>query len=105
MSELLIEISRSLKLDLAYLRNLIDNSDHYYKVYFIKKPNGGQRRISHPSPEIKTLQYWCSKEIFSLCKISDAAYAYQKNRSIKMNRKLQLQVEHLGSSVGGVQAA
>lgn len=76
-------ISEDLKLDKTYLDNLINNSEKYYREYEIKKANGGKRRISHPSPEIKTLQYWCAENIFSLLPISDVAFAYRKGFSIK----------------------
>jgi len=83
MADMIHYISEDLKLDRIYLENLIAHSAHYYRTYDIKKPDGRLRHISHPSPELKTLQYWCAENIFSLFPVSNAAFAYRKGLSIK----------------------
>ena len=76
-------IAESLSLEKPYIKKLINRSAYYYKTYYIDKPSGGKRRIQHPSPELKTLQYWCIYNIFSKLPVSDYAYAYKKGLSIK----------------------
>lgn len=73
------------------------------------KPNGEPRRISHPSPELKTLQYWCAENIFARCPVSDAAYAYRKGVSIKKHAEihsrskfiLHMDIKHFFESING----
>lgn len=84
-------IANDLQLDENYLENLIGNCDKFYRTYFKRKADGTSRRISHPSPELKTLQYWCVKNIFSKCPLSEAAYAYRKGVSIKRNAEAHSQ--------------
>lgn len=77
------KISDDLKLDLSYLSRIAQRSSYYYKDYKIPKKNGGERPVSQPSPELKTLQYWVVHNIFEKIPVSKAAYAYKKGDSIK----------------------
>ncbi|MCR4963837.1 MAG: retron St85 family RNA-directed DNA polymerase [Firmicutes bacterium] len=83
MSSLINRISTDLKLKDEYINSIVRRSNYYYKDYRIPKRNGGQRRISQASPELKTLQYWIKANILSLMPISKGAFAYNKGSSIK----------------------
>ena len=83
MSSLITRISSNLQLKDDYISSIIRRSNYYYKDYYIPKRNGGRRKISQASPELKTLQYWVKTNILSLLPISKAAFAYNRGNSIK----------------------
>ena len=83
MSSLITRISSNLQLKDDYISSIIRRSNYYYKDYYIPKSNGGRRKISQASPELKTLQYWVKTNILSLLPISKAAFAYNRGNSIK----------------------
>lgn len=83
MTSIIERIALDLCLDAEYIKKIINRSNYYYKDYIIPKSNGGIREISHPSPELKTLQYWASHNILSYLPISEATFAYKKGDSIK----------------------
>lgn len=56
-----------------------------YVRYRIPKKNGGTREIFHPSKELKVMQYWLVKNIFSLFPVSKYSSAYGKGCSVKKN--------------------
>ena len=56
--EIITRISSNLQLKDDYISSIIRRSNYYYKDYYIPKRNGGRRKISQASPELKTLQYW-----------------------------------------------
>lgn len=66
MSSLITRISSNLQLKDDYISSIIRRSNYYYKDYYIPKRNGGRRKISQASPELKTLQYWVKTNILSL---------------------------------------
>ena len=81
---LLEKIASDLKVDLTYISKIANRSRFYYRTYKIPKRSGaGEREISQPSPELKTLQYWVSKNILYKLPIADCAKAYKKGDSIK----------------------
>lgn len=83
MSSLIDRISSDLQLKNEYIRSIVRRSNYYYKDYYISKRNGGQRKISQASPELKTLQYWIKANILTLMPVSKGAFAYNKGNSIK----------------------
>lgn len=83
MSSLIDRISSDLQLRNEYITSIVRRSNYYYKDYSIPKRNGGQRRISQASPELKTLQYWIKANILTLMPISKGAFAYNNGNSIK----------------------
>lgn len=88
-----IEDELNISIDLI---NLIEKySSRYYSRFLIPKKNGEFRRIYHPSPILKTLQYWIVENIFSYMPISNFATAYQKGSSIKKNAYLHKDCRHL----------
>lgn len=83
MSSLIDRISSDLQLNNDYITSIVRRSNYYYKDYYIPKRNGGQRKISQASPELKTLQYWIKANILTLMPISKGAFAYNKGDCIK----------------------
>jgi len=56
-----------------------------YKVYEIRKRTGGTRLIAHPSRELKAIQRWVSRKVFSRLPVHECATAYKKGASIRKN--------------------
>ena len=93
--DLLTKIATDLKVDLAYISKIAIRSNFYYRTYKIPKRNGGEREISQPSPELKTLQYWVLKNILSQLPVSDCAKAYKRGDSIKKHALCHRNSKHI----------
>jgi RNA-directed DNA polymerase len=78
-------MSSSLGIDETYIISVASNSKRNYSYYDIPKRDGTQRKVYHPSPVLKTLQYWLVNKIFNKCKVSNHSFAYSKGCSIKNN--------------------
>lgn len=89
------KIATDLCLDVNYITSIIRRSNYYYRDYYIKKRDGGRRKISQPNPELKTLQYWTVNNVLKKLPISNAAYAYQKGSSIKKHAQLHQNSRHI----------
>jgi len=61
-----------------------------YKKYTIKKKKNGHRQISNPAAEVKTIQYWLTKNFLEKFSINSCATAYMKECSVKKNASLHL---------------
>lgn len=83
MKSLINCISESLNLDQSYVASIIWRSDYYYKDYTIPKKDGNRRKIAQASPELKSLQYWVKKNIFTFLPVSTSAFAYNCGDSIQ----------------------
>ncbi|HEX2937525.1 MAG TPA: retron St85 family RNA-directed DNA polymerase [Ruminiclostridium sp.] len=83
MNTIVDRISTDLHLNSEYVSEIISRSNFYYKDYYIPKVAGKKRKISQPSPELKTLQYWALKNVLIYLPVSQAAYAYKTGESIK----------------------
>lgn len=93
--DLIDKIAIDLKMDSAYLKRIAARSNKYYRDYSIPKKSGGHRRISQPSPELKTLQYWIVHNILNKLPVSDAAFAYKKGDSIKNHAEQHKKSKHI----------
>jgi len=92
---LIDKIALDLKMDASYLSRIAERSNFYYRDYRIRKKNGDDRRISQPSPELKTLQYWVVYNILTQLTVSNAAFAYKKGDSIKKHAELHKNAKHI----------
>ena len=92
---LIDKIALDLKMDTSYLSRIAERSSYYYRDYKISKRNGDYRRISQPSPELKTLQYWVVYNILTHLAVSSAAFAYKKGDSIKKHAELHKNSKHI----------
>ena len=81
-------MSLELALDEKYILSLSARGKKNYSHYTIPKKHGGTRTIYHPSPSLKTLQYWLVNHIFNKCSISKNSVAYGKGCSIKKNAEI-----------------
>ena len=79
------KLAKDLKLDYTYIEKIVNRADYYYRDYTIPKKNGGERKISQPSAELKTFQYWVLNNILLKLPVSESAVAYKKGDSIKNN--------------------
>lgn len=86
--DIIDKMALDLKLDKVYITHIISRSMFYYRDFTIPKKNGGERLISQPSPELKTLQYWMVCNVFNKIQVSQAACAYKKGDSIKKHAEL-----------------
>jgi len=78
-------IIRDLSITEEELDRVIARAPHSYKTYTIPKKSGGVRRISQPAQEVKYLQYWLIRNVFSSLPVHPAATAYESGSSIRRN--------------------
>ena len=89
------KIASDLRLDADYVSSVVKRSRFYYRDYYIDKRDGGKRKISQASPELKTLQYWVVNNILNKLPISNCAYAYQRGASIKKHAHVHRDSKHI----------
>lgn len=83
---MIVEVmSANLKLSIGYIEKLANSASHLYKEYPIPKKSGGTRIIHHPARELKLLQRWLLRYVLPKLPIHDAASAYRKGQSIRIN--------------------
>ena len=82
---LIATLTRQSSVSEANLRWLAETASKRYKVYDIPKRNGGSRRISHPSREIKAIQRWLNRTLLAKLPVHANATAYAPGSSIKKN--------------------
>ncbi|UNU42409.1 RNA-directed DNA polymerase [Sphingopyxis sp. YF1] len=56
-----------------------------YFVFRIKKRDGSERQIAHPAKPLKGIQRWLNSRVIKSWKVHDAATAYQRGASIRLN--------------------
>lgn len=79
-------LKESLLLSENQLNNFIATCPHRYKKYEIPKRNSTEMRaIAHPSKELKKIQRLVVKHLQDKLPIHEAACAYKKKSSIKIN--------------------
>ena len=88
-------MGKELNIDRSYIYNVSKRSNKYYKTFEIEKKNGDKRIINHPSPILKTFQYWLVNRIFNHLPTTKFATAYKKGCSIKKNALLHLNKSHI----------
>lgn len=89
-----IDIKRHLKNSLFMgdleLFEFAKTCPHRYKVYEIKKKNGGTRTIAHPSKELKYVQNVILNVLKAHLPIHRSAFAYVTHKNIKENALLHV---------------
>ena len=89
-------MERELGLDRAYISALARSASHKYKSYRIKKKDGGERIICHPSKELKALQRWLARRIIiPFLPTHEAASAYRQGSSIAKNARSHVTSRYL----------
>ena len=88
-TSLLGNMSADLLIPKERLDYLIRSAPYRYKVYQIPKRSGtGSRTIAQPAKEVKKLQYWVIKNIFSSLPVHPSATAYITGRNILNNSEV-----------------
>lgn len=85
---ILEQISNDLDLTPSFILNVAAGASHEYKVYKIRKKDGGLRSISHPSRRLKALQRWLLANVIERLPVHESAAAYRHNHSILDNARL-----------------
>lgn len=80
-------MTRDLGIDPDYIM-FCSKRNNLYAKYYIPKKNGGKREILQPSKELKVLQRWLVRNIFSYFPISEFSTAYSKGNSVRKNALL-----------------
>lgn len=78
-------LSSLLGLEVNYLYQVIHSPHSFYRVFYIKKKNGGEREILSPYPILSYIQKWIKNNILDKDEVSDYAFAYVKGKSILDN--------------------
>ena len=92
---ILERISKETGVGVDYLLNIALTASHRYKSYSIAKRTRGRRQINHPSPELKFLQRWMARELFTLLPIHEAVLSYRPNIGILANANLHARNNYL----------
>ncbi len=74
-------------IDESYIRSVGYLQERYYRTFKIPKRSGGDREISEPLPNLKSIQRWILDEVLNKVEPSQYAKAYVQNRSIKDNAR------------------
>ncbi len=77
------------------LLQIVRSASHRYRTYRISKRTRGFRVINHPTPELKFLQRWLNRNIFSQLPVHDAAFAYKRGVGITNNARLHYKNNYL----------
>lgn len=88
------KMGESLGIDSNYIKICAKRNNLYVK-YYIPKKNGGKREILQPSKELKVLQRWIVRNIFSNFPVSKYSSAYSKGNSVKNNATLHKQSNYI----------
>ena len=67
---------------------IASTADKRYKEYSIPKTSGGNRKIEHPSRELKAIQRWIVSSIFAKFPIHSSATAYKAGGGVRVNAEL-----------------
>jgi hypothetical protein len=79
---------RELRMSEREVHMLISTAPDRYKVYNIKKRNGGLREIAHPASELKIAQRAIVREYLENLPVHPCATAYRPGSSIRRNAEL-----------------
>ena len=77
------KIAKETGLNEEYLKKLVRSASHRYMVYCLRKKSGGLREIAHPATELKLLQRWLVKNLFSRLNVHHAVYSYRERIGIR----------------------
>jgi retron-type reverse transcriptase len=85
MNPLLTTLAAKSRLTVADTKKIVETATKRYKVYRIKRRNGGERTIAHPARELKAVQ----RALIAISKhefpIHSCVTAYEKGCSIRVN--------------------
>lgn len=82
---LLEALARIANMSEARLQFIAESASRRYKSFDVPKRSGGVRTIHHPSRELKAIQRWLSRSLFSRFPVHKGATAYSHGSSIRAN--------------------
>lgn len=85
ISEFYYAAAQYLRISAKQVEKVVRTAPFRYKHYTIAKRSGGRRDIHHPSPVLKSLQRWITREPISGLPVHEAVFSYRVGRNIAMN--------------------
>ncbi|KAB7740574.1 RNA-directed DNA polymerase [Parvibaculum sedimenti] len=92
---ILERIARETGIGVDHLRVIVKTASRRYKTYTIPKRTGGRRTISHPTPEVKFLQRWLVRNMFSALPVHHAVASYREGVGIADNAQAHVRKNYL----------
>ena len=92
---ILERIARETGVSVDDLSIIVRTASHRYKTYSIPKRTGGRRIISHPTPELKFLQRWMTRNLFGVLPIHHAVTSYREGVGVAHNALLHASQNYL----------
>jgi RNA-directed DNA polymerase len=89
------QMAKDLGVTTHFIATFAQGASHAYKIYSIRKKNGGSRTIDHPSKQLKAMQRWLLAYVLNGLPIHPAAMAYRKKKSIFDNASLHADSSYL----------
>ena len=74
---------------------IVGTASRRYKTYSIPKRTGGRRTISHPTPEVKFLQRWMTRNLFGVLPVHHAVTSYRHGVGVADNARLHASQNYL----------
>lgn len=89
------DLAKFLKISTRKLDYNAYNIDEKYVQFYIKKKNGGTRKILAPTYSLKIIQKKISKELVNLYRIKPHVHSYLPNRGIRTNAKKHINQKYV----------
>lgn len=77
------------------LLQIVATASYRYKTYRIAKRTGGYRVIDHPSTDLKFLQRWLNRNLFTLLPVHEVAFGYRHGVGIADNARIHVKNNYL----------
>jgi RNA-directed DNA polymerase len=90
-SDLVKALSGELGMLPIQLELIIRTAPLRYKVFTIPKRDGSPRTVAQPAREVKAIQRWLVNDLNTVLPVHQAATAYRKGTSIKINAAKHVQ--------------
>lgn len=91
-------LSLQLGIKQSTLYAISNSANAFYRTFYVRKKNGGQRQISAPLPLLLHAQQWILSEILQSVAVHPTAKAYKKGSSIKENARFHRGQENVFKS-------
>jgi RNA-directed DNA polymerase len=92
LTNLLEQVAKGVGISVGDAAKIIRTGPSRYRLFIIKKRDGGDRLIAQPSRELKYVQRVLGSLVLAGLPISDSAMAYRKGISIRLNA-----LKHVGA--------
>jgi hypothetical protein len=85
---ILERISKETGVSVDDLKIIVRTASKRYRRYTVEKRTGGEREISHPAPEVKFLQRWLNRNVFSCLPVHAAVMSYRTGIGVEKNAEI-----------------